>query len=584
MSRDVAARVAIAALGAVLAAVAAVLVGASPDVTGTWPVVVVAVSVLLPFGVAEAIWGRGSDRRMAWLLVAVGVSYFVRSFGASQEPVIYATARAVGQFGEVLLLWVMLGFPTGRLGDRASRGVVLVGALTIVLLWWPVIALSGDIPAAGPLVPCAPDCPDNALRIAHASDVADVFTVAFRASAAALLLAVAWILAGRLRRATPITRRMLAPVLVASVARTVAVAAFLALGSPAFVRGFLVLTYWAIPVAIVIGLLRGRAYDAAALERLVQGLRSRPGPEHLRTVMAEALADPSLDIVYWIPDAASYTDASGAILTLPAYSSGRAVTRVSGADGEPTAALLHDPALLDHPGLLDATIASTAIALESNRLEAEIAAVRSGTITAVDAERRRIERDLHDGAQQRLIALRMKLAVAERLIGRDSTRARALLGESGGDIDAALAEVRALAHGIAPPTLVEGGLASALAAAARSAPLATRLDASGVARYAPDVKTAVYFSCIEALQNAAKHAGPGASITVRLRGNGDHLVFEVQDDGVGFDPADVGRGRGLSNIRDRLAAVHGSAEIDAAPGAGTRLVGRVPTGPPAVQG
>ena len=266
-------------------------------------------------------------------------------------------------------------------------------------------------------------------------------------------------------------------------------------------------------------------------------------------------------------------------MTLPAAESGRAVTVVSTQTGEPTAALLHDPALLDHPGLLDATTASTAIALESNRLEAEVAAARAGTITAVDAERRRIERDLHDGAQQRLVALRMKLAVAERLIGQDGARARTLLAETGGDIDAALEDVRALAHGALPAALVEGGLAAALPAAAQAASLPVSVAAAGVPRLSVDVETAVYFCCLEAMQNAAKHAGTDTSARVTLEHAGDELRFTVADDGPGFDAAEVAAGSGLMNMRERLTAVGGTLTIESRRGTGTEITGRVPAGP-----
>ncbi len=322
-------------------------------------------------------------------------------------------------------------------------------------------------------------------------------------------------------------------------------------GSTGWVRGLLVVTYWAIPVSIIVGLLRARAYDATALERLVDGLRSRPGPAELQAVVAGALGDPTLEIAYWLPEARTYTGTDGLPVELPAEDSSRAVTRVAAPDGEPVAALIHDPALLDHPELLQALTSTSARALEANGLEAAVAAARAGTITAVDAERRRIERDLHDGAQHRLIALRMKLGVAERLLDRDAGRAQGVLDELGGDVDAALREVRALAQGIVPPALVEGGLAAALAAAARDAPLQVRLHCAGVARHPPQLESAVYFSCLEALQNAAKHAGRDTTVDIELTDDSETLTYLISDDGCGFDPATAIEGSGLRNIRRR---------------------------------
>ncbi len=568
----------LAALAAVLAAIAVAVAAANPHVTGTWPVVAGAASIVVAFAVGIEVLRRFPERRLGWLLVAVGVAYFVRSLAAADSAVVYSLARAFGQFGEVLLLWVMLAFPTGRLGTPGPRSIVIAGAASIVLLWWPVVLLSDEIPAAGPLVPCGSACPENAVRVADSAQAADVFEAAFRACGAALLIVVAVVLARRLGRATPIMRRMLAPVLTASVARTLAVAAFLVLGAVAWVRGALVLTYWAVLLSIVVGLLRGRAYDAAALARLVQGLRSRPSAERLKAVMAGALGDPGLDIAYWLPEAATYATADGVPVRDPFPPPRAALTRIGGADGRPVAALVHDPALLDHPELLDAVGASTAIALETNQLEAEVAAARGGLISAVDSERRRIERDLHDGAQQRLIALRMKLSVTARVLDRDTARARALLDELGGDVDAALDEVRALAHGTAPPVLAERGLPDALTAAVRTAPIPVGVDAAGIERYPAAVEAAVYFCCLEGVQNAAKHAGAGASVRIALREEGAALRFTVTDDGPGFDAARVTPGAGLANIEARVAELGGAVTVRSVAGAGTELTGSVPAG------
>jgi signal transduction histidine kinase len=201
---------------------------------------------------------------------------------------------------------------------------------------------------------------------------------------------------------------------------------------------------------------------------------------------------------------------------------------------------------------------------------------RARIVAAADAERRRIERDLHDGAQQYLVAIAVKADVVKRLADRDPTRSREMLDELVGDTQRALDELRNLSHGIYPPLLSSGGLCEALAAACRRTVLPADLEATGIGRYPPEVEAAVYFCCVEALQNAAKYAGDGAAAHVAVWEEGDDLSFEVRDDGRGFDPAGATPGAGLTNMGDRLGAVGGRLTVESEPGSGTRVRGAVP--------
>ncbi|MGI9644617.1 MAG: histidine kinase [Ilumatobacteraceae bacterium] len=194
---------------------------------------------------------------------------------------------------------------------------------------------------------------------------------------------------------------------------------------------------------------------------------------------------------------------------------------------------------------------------ELERRNAELAASRSRIVAAADESRRAIERNLHDGAQQHLVALAVKVGLIEQLADADSAAASAILGELRGDVQAALTELRELAHGIYPPLLRDRGLDEALRNAAQRSILPTLVEASGVGRYGSDVETTVYFCCLEAMQNAGKYAGDSATVAVNV-GNGDEaLWFEIVDDGAGFDPACADRGAGFVNMRDRLGAVGG---------------------------
>ncbi len=507
--------------------------------------------------------------------MAIGVAYFVRSLPAIDNSATYAPARALAALSDVLLVWLTLAFPSGKLERRWSRGLVIAGAASVALLWWAVIATSTNIPAGSVFVTCGSRCPRNSLMLANAPDASRALLSLFRLAAGVIVLSTVAVLADRLRRASHVMRRILAPVLFASILRLSAVAAYLAGGNTSAVRWYLLAAYLCVPLAIVLGLLRGRSYDVAALERLVRGLRTRPGPDELRNVMAAALRDPSLEISYWLPEADAYAGPDGLPVDL-GDDAARAVTRVNAAGGEPVAALRHDPALLDHPQLLDALASTAELALETNRLEAAVAAAGAGTITAVDAERRRIERDLHDGTQQRLIALRMKLSVAERILGADVGRAQSVLDELGGDIDSALAEVRRVSHGITPPILVERGLEQALRSVAGTASLSVHVRAEHLTRYPPQVETAVYYCCLEALQNIEKHAGDRATADIKLSDDGHAVAFVVSDDGTGFDPGTVRIGAGFRNIQERVEELGGSATIAGRPGGGTEVRGSVP--------
>jgi signal transduction histidine kinase len=209
----------------------------------------------------------------------------------------------------------------------------------------------------------------------------------------------------------------------------------------------------------------------------------------------------------------------------------------------------------------------------------ELRASRARVVVAADEERRRIERDLHDGAQQRLVALAVKTRLARELVDNDVEAARAELVELGEDIERAIDELRRLAHGIYPPLLAQRGLRAALAAATDASPVSVAVDNGAERRYPAEVEAAVYFCCLEALQNAAKHAVGATRVLVSLDEEDGVLSFEVTDDGTGFDPRARTAGAGLANMADRLGAIGGRLRIESAPGAGTKIAGAIPLHP-----
>jgi signal transduction histidine kinase len=233
-----------------------------------------------------------------------------------------------------------------------------------------------------------------------------------------------------------------------------------------------------------------------------------------------------------------------------------------------------EPLSKDGEQLVTDLASQAGLVLRNVRLIEELQESRRRIVTSQDERARKLERDIHDGAQQQLVALSIKLGLAEQLASRDADKTRALLAELKSDAADALENVRDLARGIYPPVLADHGLAAALEAQARKAPVPVRLDANGSGRYPSEIEAAVYFCCLEALQNVAKYAGANEAIIRLGRSNGD-LTFEVVDDGQGFDRATTG-GSGLTNMRDRVEAVGGALIVTSTPGSGTTIRGRIP--------
>ena len=261
---------------------------------------------------------------------------------------------------------------------------------------------------------------------------------------------------------------------------------------------------------------------------------------------------------------------------------GRVDTIVERGDATPGAAIDHDAQLADDPELLLAAGAVALLAAENAKLDAawhdtlrELRESRRRIVIAGDNERRKIQSNLHDGAQQRLVALTVRVQLVDELIAKDPGRRATLLRELGSEVDEALDEVRALARGVYPPLLTDLGIVRALRAVGRRHPVQTTIEANGVGRYPAEIEGAVYFCCLEALQNAAKHAGTASTVSITLVDDGA-LRFAVRDDGIGFAAAETTSGQGLTSMRDRLAAVGGELTIESAPGKGTTVLGVIP--------
>ena len=410
--------------------------------------------------------------------------------------------------------------------------------------------------------------------------------VAVDVAAAAVAVAILVQLARQMVRASPPARRALAPVVWAGPPVLAVVLAMLALDSggpwPGPVEDglhWVALAFVALPLAFLAGLLRTQLHRVAVTDLIVQVSQPQT-PGSLRDALARALGDPSLEIVYWLPEDARYVDRMGR--SAETRRSGNRAVTVIDHDGQRLAALLHDPQLLEEPDLVEAAAAAARLALQNARLQAELLArleeVRSSRariVAAGDAERRRIERDLHDGAQQRLLGIRLTLRLLHDRPPLGSGSHDQLLREVEDELAGAIEDLRDLARGIHPAVLTDEGLSAALETLSRRAPVAVTLAALPDHRLPADVEAAAYFVAAEALANAAKHAAASA-ITVSVAPRDGRLIIDIIDDGVGGARAPAGGG--LAGLSDRVAALDGTMRLDSEPGTGTTLHVEIPLG------
>lgn len=395
----------------------------------------------------------------------------------------------------------------------------------------------------------------------------------------AAALAIMVVLGTRWLRASPPLRRMLAPVLAGALALLVfsvyaAVQKFQPV--PDSLLSAVFAAYAAVPVALLGSMLRARLARSSVADLLIE-LRANPVGADLVNALARSLRDPSLEIAYWVPASGRYVDAAGRPVELPLEEPARATTLVE-RGGETIAALVHDPALREERGLVDSVCAAAALALHNERLQAELRArleelraSRARIVEATDAERRRIERNLHDGTQQRLVSIAMELGLAQSKLPPDASAGPIIAGARR-DLLAALEELRELSRGIHPGVLTERGLTRALKELAYRTPVPLELDVKLEQRLPAQVEVAAYFVICEALANVAKHADATAA-TVRVGRTNGHALVEVADDGVGGADAN---GSGLRGLADRVEALGGRLSLVSPPAVGTVVRVEIP--------
>jgi signal transduction histidine kinase len=566
----------LAIAGFALGLVALTLVTTSDrDTPVTW--VVLALTLGWGFeGAGIYAWWRRPDNRVGPLMTLVGFVWFLGSLTYANAAVPFTIGTLLDNLWVGALIHMLVAFPTGRVAAGLERRLVIVGWLAATALPFATALVQAEPPGCG-------DCPENLLLVTDSNAAADAVDVTGFVVTIVLLGALVVVLYRRWRSWGKVQRRALSPVLwigAAIGAFGLIIAVPVLLGADEVtdaVDSVLIVLVAALPFAFLAGLLRSSLSRAGAVNAMFE----RVGGVSARDALAEALGDETLTLAYWLPDAGRYVDAQGRAVELPPAGAGRSVTEIA-REGEPVAAIVHDPALDDDPELVRTAGSAAALALANERLAAELRAryddlqaTSARLVAASDAARRRIERDLHDGAQQRFVSLSIMLNLARKTADPDS-RTAALLDDALVELTAGLSELRELARGIHPAVLTQRGLAAGLDALAARAPFPVAISAELGEPLPPAIEAAAYFVVTEALTNVAKYAG-ASSAEVLVRRDEDRVVVEVSDDGVGG--ADPSAGSGLTGLADRVAALGGRLEVRSGPSRGTVVRAEMPASP-----
>jgi signal transduction histidine kinase len=578
---------AVIVLACAAASAAAAIVATGGVVRDPTALAAVLVANIATLGVGGVAWRRGRPSSLfGYLLLAEGLLVFVSSLSGSPESVlhligvlgIWATA-----FGAT---WLLVVFPGSRPGT-AGWIVMGIALATFLAGELPLILTSPRLEGLTTLASCGAACPANPALAVHAPSVADAFRNVEALLQATWGIGLLCYLATRFAWASHARRRVILPVFVSAAplaaAFTLNAVAFGLAGvqSNGTARVVFVGARILYPLGFVAGLLFARAYAGEALTFMARRLVGRPSVATVEQLVRRVLDDPQARLAFWLPRSEQFVDRHGAHVVLDPVRE-TLTWRAFGHGDAQVLAVVHDPVLSEDPELVEAVGAASLLALENRRLEHDLLdsvhALRASQrrlVGAASAERRKIERDLHDGVQQKLVALRIQLELV-RDLARESGLWNRLAGLAA-DFDDALDDLRSAAHGIYPPLLADEGLEAALREVARRSSVSLTVDLQDVGRLSEDRETAIYYCCLEALQNVAKHAGDDAESLLRLWRDRNAVRFAVSDDGLGFVPRPAHNGAGLTNMTDRIGAVGGTLSVRSTPGEGTTVLGAVAT-------
>jgi signal transduction histidine kinase len=530
-------------------------------------------------------WRRRPASRFGPLLVIFGFCVWPIALQGSTWPLLFDLGVLADGVAVFVNFYVLLAFPTGRLESRVDRLLLWVFALGVggsFLLW---ALFSPALVGSGPLASCAPACPPNVLQIGEAPWLVAAVRYIQVVSGIGVALGILVVYVRRLivgnrprRRAllgVAATSLLLLPTfIVFHTARLVFSAPPETLQTLAWLLVGARVLY---PLGFLLVLIQAQLFANTAQRHLLLALSDPPSLEGWEAALSRALDDPALRVGVLEPTTAHLVATDGTVLEPPPVDGDRLLVPV-GHSGEVAAALLVDAVLADDPELISAASTATLVALQHGQLEDQLGQLRTRLLDSADSERRKIQRDLHDGAQQRLVVLRLHIRQAEELLAGDPD-ARAVVQDLAHDVDDALEELRNLARGIYPAVLTRYGVAAALASLARGPNPPTIVVEGDIGRYPTTVEHTAYFCCLEAIQNATKHAGPAASVTVTLKEHDGNLQLQVHDNGCGFQHPAHTTGAGMSNMQERVAAVGGNLDIDSTTGVGTTVHVRIPVPP-----
>lgn len=545
-------------------------------------------------------WRRRPDNPFGPLMIVVGFLWFVRGWELANDPWIRAVGMLLDGVALAALIHALAIYPSGRFDSRLGQAATALAYITAVGIQ-SIQQLFNDPVGFGCTL-----CPENPIVRWPNRDVVDAIEVIqgpFLSTSIAILTVAA--LAYRWRRSTALQRRVLTPVLASfGLFATLFLAALILDVSPfdgavttaLYIIAGLVMI--AIPLVFLLGLLQRRLSRAAVAALVVDLSAGDPSPERLQRAIAEALGDTTLALRYRRPGEDSYVDGQGRPAPLPQDDPLRSWRTIE-AGGQPIGALVFDVALLEEPYLIDGVAAATAFALENARLQAElraqlseVRASRARIVRAADTERRRLERNLHDGAQQRLLSLGIALRLLRTQIedtqiedaqledtqtketphAHQQPEALALLDEAEAEVRASIEELRELARGLHPTVLTDEGLEPALASLAQRAPLPVSLNVSLPDRLPATAEAAAYYVVSESVTNAAKHAR-ASNVVVTLDEHAGQATLLVSDDGIGGADA---AGSGLRGLADRVESIDGTFNVTSPPGGGTKIKAVIP--------
>lgn len=521
-------------------------------------------------------WRRPENRTGA-LMAAVGFALFLEDLQLSRQPLLFTVGLALASVSAPMLAWLVLAYPDGRLGSRASRLIVV--AAWVVTVGFRLVEMTVQD------VSYYRDSNTNLLFVSADASMVHLVASAQRVAGGVLAVAILAMMVRHWLTASPPRRRLIAPVYLASAvcgaAGLLSTVAVDLLGNRDLYRVLITafaVSFALLPILFLFGVLRTRLRAAPVVGMLTE-LAGAPTRADLEQLLRTALKDPSLSLIRFPTAHPAVTQPETEIGIGP----GRAVTSIDLGDDR-LGLIVHDPALTDDEPALAAVAGAAALALQNQQLSTEVAdrlgelqQSAARLVDAADQARRQIERDLHDGAQQQLLAVALRLRLVEQQLAT-SPETSAMVAASARDLEAAVGDLRTLARGVHPALLTQAGLPAAVHALADRCPIPVDVRVDGLPPTQTATETTAYFIVAEALTNVGKHARADHA-WVHADIDGQWLRLEVGDDGVGGTA--LTPGGGLTGLRDRARAISGELTVDpGGPLGGTTVRARLPLGAP----